>query len=67
MVKKDTFENDNRSFSNSNSDLTRSKALEAILEKFDSSSLIVSTTGKLSRELYELRKKQIKRMMISML
>ena len=34
---------------------TRKKALKAILNKFDSKTLYISTTGKLSRELYELR------------
>lgn len=55
VVKKNTFESDSRSFKTSNSSTKRSIALENIIKQFDKSSLFISTTGKLSRELYELR------------
>ena len=55
VVKRNTFESDSRSFDKSSSSTKRSVALENIIEKFDNSSLFISTTGKLSRELYEIR------------
>ncbi len=57
VVKKNTFESDSRTFNKSNSSTKRALALENIVKKFDGSSLFISTTGKLSRELYELRVK----------
>ena len=57
VVKKNTFDIDLRSFNKSISSTKRSFALENIIKKFDKSSLFISTTGKLSRELYELRAK----------
>ena len=57
VIKKNTFESDSRSFNKSSSSTKRSFALENIIKKFDGSSLFISTTGKLSRELYELRVK----------
>ncbi len=55
VVKKNTFESDPRSFSKSNGTVKRSEALKELICKFDKNSLFVSTTGKLSRELFELR------------
>ena len=40
------------------SEMNREKALELVIEQLEEDSLIVSTTGKLSRELYELREKR---------
>ena len=55
LLQKNTFEPDNRVFEVDKKLPTRKKALKAILNKFDSKTLYISTTGKLSRELYELR------------
>ena len=35
----------------------REKSLEIILNQLDESTLVVSTTGKTSREIFEIRKK----------
>ena len=55
LLQKNTFELDNRAFEVDNKLPKRKDALEAVVNKFDSNSLFISTTGKLSRELYELR------------
>ena len=57
LLQKNTFELDNRAFEVDNKLPKRKDALEAVVNKFDSNSLFISTTGKLSRELYELRNK----------
>ena len=44
---------------NSNCALTRESALRTIIGRIGSASLIISTTGMLSRELYEMRKTRI--------
>ncbi|MDR0832567.1 MAG: phosphonopyruvate decarboxylase [Bacillales bacterium] len=41
-----------------NYELTREKALEIILSNIDNNDLIVSTTGKTSREIFEIREKK---------
>ena len=56
VVRKNTFEKDERVFENNNSLPKRNEALKKILELFDEKTLYISTTGKLSRELYEIRK-----------
>ena len=56
VVRKSTFEKDERVFENNNSLPKRNEALKKILELFDEKTLYISTTGKLSRELYEIRK-----------
>ncbi len=40
------------------SEMNKEKALEIVVEQLEKESLIVSTTGKLSRELFELREKR---------
>ena len=56
VIKKDSLEYDqNVNYTNENI-LLREKAIEKIIE-FSNNDLIVSTTGKISRELYELRDK----------
>lgn len=40
------------------SELNKEKALELVIDQLEKDSLIVSTTGKLSRELFELREKR---------
>tara|TARA_Y100001970_G_scaffold292571_1_gene434386 strand:- start:189 stop:1313 length:1125 start_codon:yes stop_codon:yes gene_type:complete len=56
VVKRGTFEKDERSFANEDSSPLRKDALSKIVNKFSKDTIFVSTTGKLSRELYELRK-----------
>ena len=56
VVRKSTFEKDERVFENNNLLPKRNEALKKILELFDEKTLYISTTGKLSRELYEIRK-----------
>ena len=55
VVRKDTFEKDQRKFQNNKNLPTRKKALEAIVKKFSTETIFISTTGKLSRELYQFR------------
>lgn len=56
LVRKNTFEKyPNRSKHDKSGNLTREKALEAVIHALDPSIPVISTTGKLSRELYELR------------
>ena len=59
LVKKNTFEKfDSKSALESDSlELSREEALEIILNQIDNKSIIVSTTGKTSREIFEIRKK----------
>ena len=52
---KTIFSEDKRLF-NENNDLKRKDALKAVLKTFGEKTIYVSTTGKLSRELYEYRK-----------
>jgi len=40
------------------SEMNKEKALEIVVEQLENNSLIVSTTGKLSRELFEIREKR---------
>jgi len=55
IVKNNTFKDDSRSFNKSRKPLKRSFALKRLINKFEDNSLFISTTGKLSRELYEIR------------
>ena len=57
LLQKNTFELDNRVFEVDEKLPKRKEALASIVNKFNSNSLYISTTGKLSRELYELRNK----------
>ena len=56
VVRKNTFEKDKRVFENNLSLPERKKALKKIINIFGEQTVFISTTGKLSRELYELRK-----------
>jgi phosphonopyruvate decarboxylase len=55
LVKKDTFQIDNRTFPYKNTGLSRYDALEALINIEKNNNLYVSSTGKLSRELDEIR------------
>jgi len=57
LLQKNTFQSDERMFVVNKELPKRKDALKTILKKFDKNSLYISTTGKLSRELYELRQK----------
>mgnify|MGYP001256023317 FL=1 len=59
LVKKNTFEKfDSKPVLESDGlELSREEALEIILNQIDNKSIIVSTTGKTSREIFEIRKK----------
>ncbi len=56
VIKKQFFSEDKRLFNERNTDLKRKDALKAVLKTFGEKTIYVSTTGKLSRELYEYRK-----------
>lgn len=59
LVRKGTFENYKLRKIKSNSyTLSREQALELVLDKIPSDSIIVSTTGMLSRELFEIRERK---------
>jgi phosphonopyruvate decarboxylase len=55
VVTKNTFEIDQRTFYNNSSLVKRKEFLENIINKFDENTVFISTTGKLSRELYQIR------------
>ena len=56
IVRKGTFEEYNLKKVNTNVyDLTREEAVKAVVDKLGENDIIVSTTGKTSRELYEYR------------
>ncbi|MBD3313676.1 phosphonopyruvate decarboxylase [Candidatus Woesearchaeota archaeon] len=56
IIKKKTFEDyEPRSKQESAYEMMREEAIKAIVDKMDSSAVIVSTTGKTSRELFEYR------------
>ena len=57
VIKKDTFTKFNLPANESSYTLTRESALEFILSNTESKSVIVSTTGKTSREVFEIREK----------
>ena len=57
IIKKNTFSKFSLDEENNPYTLTRELALELLLSKIDRKSLIVSTTGKTSREVFELREK----------
>lgn len=58
VVKKDTFTDYNVKKADSPYLLTREEALEAIIQELNVADFIVSTTGKTSREIFELREKR---------
>jgi phosphonopyruvate decarboxylase len=57
VVKKGTFKKDLRSFEKFEYLPKRKDALSKVVSKFTEQTLYIATTGKLSRELFELRKK----------
>lgn len=57
LVKKNSFEKTDFIESKDHSILERERAIELILKIFDRNYKIISTTGKISRELYEIRRK----------
>lgn len=58
LVKSGVFETYAAKYSHSTCSLKREEAIEIILDSLDGSEILVSTTGKISRELYEIRKKR---------
>lgn len=59
VIRKDKIEpNKDKEIQNNNYDITREKALEIILNNLEPDTKIISTTGKVSRELFELRKRR---------
>lgn len=57
VVEKDAFEADGKFKGNNNNEMTREEAIKAIADSVEEASIIVSTTGKASRELFEYREK----------
>jgi phosphonopyruvate decarboxylase len=58
IVKKDTFSKYEKEINNANDNIiTREEALEAIIKNIRDDEFIVSTTGKTSREIFEIRDK----------
>ena len=58
LIKKGTFSNYSKDLKNNNDlRLHREEALEVILENFDKRAIFVSTTGKTSREIFEIRER----------
>lgn len=56
VVKKDTFSKYGKELDNQNfNELTREEVLETIIQSLDDNEYIVSTTGKTSREIFEIR------------
>ena len=57
LVKKNTFETYNiKNTLNTNYDLSREQAIKKIINLIDKNDIVISTTGKTSRELFEYRK-----------
>lgn len=57
VIKKGALESDVKMKYNNEFELTREEAVEIIIKKTNDGDVFVSTTGKLSRELFELREK----------
>ena len=58
VVKKDTFSKYEKDYnSKNNNELSREDALNIIIDNLDNNDFIVSTTGKTSREIFEIREK----------
>ena len=57
IIKKDYFEKDSRNFSSNKNSLTRKEVIDHLINIYDEDTIFISTTGKTSRELYELNKK----------
>ncbi len=58
IVKKDTFSKVKLELPKNQFLISREEALEVIIEQIDTKSVIVSTTGKTSREVFEIRQKR---------
>lgn len=58
IVKKDTFTKYDKEFESNDLELTREEALETIISNITEDDFIVSTTGKTSREIFEIREKR---------
>lgn len=58
VVKKNTFSSYPYHIAPSSDTMTREEAIEAIVNELDENDMIVSTTGKTSRELFEIREKK---------
>ena len=58
IIKKDTFSKYDKDIDNDNHNvITREEALDIIIKNIDDNEYIVSTTGKTSREIFEIREK----------
>jgi len=57
VIKESFFDKDTRSFEKNENELTRFEVLKKLYEAYNENTLFVSTTGKTSRELYEITKK----------
>lgn len=55
LIKKNTFQKFNKNISSVNEGMKREEALNIILDKIKTNNIVVSTTGKTSREIFELR------------
>ena len=64
IIKKNYFKKDKRQFDNNDNELSRVEVIKFLLEKYDKDTIFVSTTGKTSRELYELNKIYNRRLFI---
>lgn len=53
LIKKSVFKSDNKMFSNNFHSIVREEAIKEILKNVGKNDILVSTTGKISRELYE--------------
>jgi phosphonopyruvate decarboxylase len=59
LIKKGTFEKYKIDFIQTDSKrMNREEALEIVLENFDENTIIISTTGKTSREIFEIRERR---------
>lgn len=58
VIRKSFFDKDNRSFEKNENELVRFDVLKKLYESYNKNALFVSTTGKTSRELYEITKNQ---------
>ena len=59
MIKKGTFQKYGKKINKSDDQcMKREEALEIILESLDDNAIVVSTTGKTSREIFEIREKK---------
>lgn len=58
VIKKNTFSKYPLSFLNNNYAMSREEVIEELLNNFDDNGVVVSTTGKTSREIFECREKR---------